>query len=395
MPWERSISKASASKLSIYAKKDGRYDVSWYDQAGKRHVSTRASLAAAKAFQAEKIRELQRHREGRFSLDDREMLNQARDLAASHGYTVLQAVQEWHNWKGASNGMPLGEVIKKFLAAKSSRSPAYTVKLSDDLALLEAHFNAKQPIDGIRSNEIEDFLDSKKATGRRRNNLRSEIITLFRYAQIRLRALHRDRKTEAELVLRDQTKRKPVETFSPEEFDAFLGAVRPEWLPWLALGGLAGIRTDGEIFRITWECFKWEKRIIDLGSGMTKIDERRHVPICDRLIDLLKPLAAESGPMITLKKPEDETERLARVTGIQWHRNGLRHSFCSYRVAITGDIPLVAMESGNSVAMIKRCYWEVKHFDEGLRWFGITLPIPSQRCREPFLKDLPRTSFSP
>jgi hypothetical protein len=50
MPWERSISKASASKLSIYAKKDGRYDVSWYDQAGKRHVSTLASLAAAKAF---------------------------------------------------------------------------------------------------------------------------------------------------------------------------------------------------------------------------------------------------------------------------------------------------------------------------------------------------------
>jgi integrase len=262
------------------------------------------------------------------------MLNQARDLAAIHGYTVLQAVQEWHNWKGASNGMPLGEEIKKFLAAKSSRSPAYTfswwqmnrfpictrpggleqvlppnlpknravvgmqsgdaIKLSDDLALLEAHFNAKRPIDGIRSNEIEDFLDSKKATGRRRNNLRSEIITLFRYAQIRLRALHRDRKTEAELVLRDQTKRKPVETFSPEEFDAFLGTVRPEWLPWLALGGLAGIRTDGEIFRITWECFKWEKRIIDLGSGMTKIDERRHVPLCDRLIDLLKPLAAKS-----------------------------------------------------------------------------------------------------
>ena len=68
--------------------------MSWYDQAGKRHVSTRASLAAAKAFQAEKIRELQRHREGRFSLDDREMLNQARDLAANHGYTVLQAAQE-------------------------------------------------------------------------------------------------------------------------------------------------------------------------------------------------------------------------------------------------------------------------------------------------------------
>jgi hypothetical protein len=28
---------------------------------------------------------------------------------------VLQAVQEWHNWKGASSGMPPGEVIKKNL----------------------------------------------------------------------------------------------------------------------------------------------------------------------------------------------------------------------------------------------------------------------------------------
>jgi len=55
-----------------------------------------------------------------------------------------------------------------------------------------------------------------------------EFLTLFRYAQIRLRALHRDRKTEAELVMRDQTKREPVATFSPEEFASFLGAVRIE-----------------------------------------------------------------------------------------------------------------------------------------------------------------------
>jgi hypothetical protein len=80
---------------------------------------------------------------------------------------------------------------------------------------------------------------------------------------------------------------------------------------------------------------------------------------------------------------------------ISLRRNALRHSFCSYGVAITGDIPLVSTESGNSVQMIKRCYRDVKHFDEGLRWFGITLPISMQRCQEPFLKDLPRTSFSP
>src|SRR6516165_6604911 len=343
MPRKLTIGKTS--KISIFQRKTGRWIVNWYDEHGARRSPSFATLKEAEAFQKQKRTELERHRETRFDLDDRQMYSLARNLASSYGYTILQAIQEWHRAKGSSNGLPLGEVIQKFVDAKASHSSAYTDKLNADILLVERHFGADRPIDRIRSDEIEDFLDSKKAAGRRRNNLRSEIITLFRYAQIRLRALHRDRKTEAELVLRDQTKRKPVETFSPEEFDAFLGAVRPEWLPWLALGGLAGIRTDGEIFRITWECFKWEKRIIDLGSGMTKIDERRHVPICDRLIDLLKPLAAESGPMITLKKPEDETERLAPVTGIQWHRNGLRHSFCSYRVAITGDIPLVAIPS--------------------------------------------------
>ena len=92
MPWERSIGKASASKLKIYVKKDGRYDVSWYDQAGERHVSTRQTLAAAKSFQAQKIAELQRHRETKFDLDDREMYSPARNLASSHGYTVGSSV---------------------------------------------------------------------------------------------------------------------------------------------------------------------------------------------------------------------------------------------------------------------------------------------------------------
>jgi hypothetical protein len=155
---------------------------------------------------------MQRHRETMFDLDDREMYSLGRDLASSHGHTVLQAVQEWHRSKGSS------EVIEKFLRAKWNRSAADVDKLNADMRLFQAHFAANRPIDRIRSNEIEDFLDSKKAAGRRRVNLRSEIITLFRHAQIRLRALPRDRKTEAELVLRDQTKGKPVETFSPNEF---------------------------------------------------------------------------------------------------------------------------------------------------------------------------------
>jgi hypothetical protein len=94
-------------------------------------------------------------------------------------------------------------------------------------------------------------------------------------------------------------------------------------------------------------------RIIDLSTTMTKINERRHMPLCDRLIDLLRPARRESGPVIDLKNPEDETARLQWVTVIRWRRNALRHSFYSYRVAITGDIPLVSIESGNAVQIAR------------------------------------------
>ena len=99
MPWERSIGKASASKLKIYAKKDGRYDVSWYDQAGKRHISTRQTLAAAKFFQAQKIAELKRHRQTKFDVDDREMYSQARDIAFQYDALIIEIVEMLENGK--------------------------------------------------------------------------------------------------------------------------------------------------------------------------------------------------------------------------------------------------------------------------------------------------------
>ena len=66
------------------------------------------------------------------------MLSLARDLASSHGYTVLQAIQEWHRSKGSSKAMPLGEVVEKFLAAKSNRSVAYTDKAAGSASIVEA-----------------------------------------------------------------------------------------------------------------------------------------------------------------------------------------------------------------------------------------------------------------
>ena len=121
----RKLTVGKTSKISIFQRKTGRWIVDWYDEHGKRRNPSFATLKEAEAFQKQKRADLQRHRETRFDVDDREMFSQARDLASSHGYTVLQAIQEWHRSKGSSKAMPLGDVVEKFLAAKSNRSPAY------------------------------------------------------------------------------------------------------------------------------------------------------------------------------------------------------------------------------------------------------------------------------
>jgi hypothetical protein len=39
---------------------------------------------------------------------------------------------------------------------------------------------------------------------------------------------------------------------------------------------------------------------------------------------------------------------LAEDAGIKWKKNALRHSFCSYRLAVIEDAAKVAYEAGNS-----------------------------------------------
>ena len=100
----RKLTVGKTSRISIYQRSNGRWIVDWYDQHGARRNPSLATLKEAEAFQKQKRADLDRHRETRFDVDDKQMYSLARDLASSHGYTVLQAIQEWHRAKSPSNG---------------------------------------------------------------------------------------------------------------------------------------------------------------------------------------------------------------------------------------------------------------------------------------------------
>ncbi len=52
----------------------------------------------------------------------------------------------------------------------------------------------------------------------------------------------------------------------------------------------------------------------------------------------------------------------------------MRHSFISYQVAKTGDVPRTALEAGNSPEMIFRHYRAVVDSQSAEQWFGINPP---------------------
>lgn len=364
--------------------------VVWYDSDGRRQRRSRATLKEADELVREISDALNAKRNGAMTLDDRQSYSLAREIVEPFGYTVLQAVREWERSKAPYRGKKVTEVIAELIAAKRREqlSGPYVDRLEDDLKSFAAA--VPEEIEQVRAPDIKRFLNGCKVGARRWNNLRDEVVTLFRFARSE-RYLPKDRTTEAEDVTKMKVARKTVAMFTPEELGIILESTRQVWKPWVLISAYAGIRTF-EVLRMDWASFRWEQKLIDLPPEVTKVNERRIVPMCDALFESLESWRNATGPVCTDKVPQREIEQiLAKVKlehpDFRWKHNALRHAYGSYRTALTQNVPQVALEMGNSVHMVKRHYLEAKTFEEGLRWFKITWPL-SKKAREksPFLR---------
>jgi hypothetical protein len=95
------------------------------------------------------------------------------------------------------------------------------------------------------------------------------------------------------------------------------------------------------------------------------------VPIKDNLKAWLLPLTKKSGPVCSIKNLSSALTDLSTQAGVTWKKNALRHSCISYRVAESGDLPRIADESGNSVAVIRTNYLRRVKPAVAQEWFSI------------------------
>jgi len=377
-------------EISSYRLSSGRYMVVWYNSNGQRQRRSRATLKETEELIEEVSEAIQSRVNGAMTLDDRQAYNLARDIAETHNYTVLQAMREWEKSKAPYKGKKVREIIDELIAAKRKEqlSAPYVDRLEDDLITFAAAIPLE--IEQVTAAHIKGFMNTCNVGPRRLNNIRDQIVTLFRYARSQ-RYLAKDRTTEAEDITKLKVPRKTVETYEPEELAILIENTREHWLPWILLSAFAGIRTF-EVMRMDWASIRWSQKLIDLPPHVTKVNERRIIPMCDALIESLSRWRNATGTVCTDKIPQREIEQILAKTkhthpSFRWKHNALRHAYGSYRTALTQNIPQVALEMGNSVHMVKRHYLEAKTFEDGLRWFQVPWPLPADaRSAHPFLR---------
>jgi hypothetical protein len=148
-----------------------------------------------------------------------------------------------------------------------------------------------------------------------------------------------------------------------------LHATTPKAATSIGLQAFAGVRSE-ELLRLTWTDLDRRKGFIEITAGKAKTAQRRLIPIASNLAQWSMRRASRKGSG-RISKPFLFEAMRASKTKVAWKTNGLRHSFISYRVALTKDVAAVALEAGNSPAMIYRHYRELATEAEADEWFGI------------------------
>jgi integrase len=330
----------------LWQASDGRWK--WHSrQGGKRVLCAAKDLTKAKAKAKEQLALL---REGRSQL-------------ANLDSTLLSEFLAWRGQRADSP--PIAEAARKYLAHQTERE-IQTRIIEADIA----HFAAKHPgpIADVTAESVKLHLDSLGVGPRRHNNVRQTLVSFFIWA--RKQGYLPDTMTAPQRThaLPVPKKRPPI--YTPAEFRALLAAVAPEWRLPLAICGLAGLRTC-EAERLMWREVKLGKKLIEvLPENAKNTGRRRLVPIHPALMTWLRETDFAPDDHVCPQGVRiDNLAKRVKRGGVKWVKNGLRHSYGSYRCAVVKSAAQVALEMGNSEGTVRSNYLEYVERKAASEWF--------------------------
>ena len=300
------------------------------------------------------------------------------------GVSLREAVTDFvrrNNTVRESRTVP--QLVTEYIAAKekAGRSEAHL----RDMRLRLTRFGGlfRLPVAHVTGKMLQTWLDGLTTSNRTKLNELRLASGLLHFA-VRRKYAPRDLLDEFKAVERPEVTSSPTLIFTPAELRELFASAPESLIPWLIFGGFCGLRS-AEILRLDWRDVNLKRRFVEVRADNAKTAQRRLVPLCDAAFAWLQPRAKNDGHVVVrsgdhgvyydLTAAVNRVRKAAGVKGkFKWKRNGLRHSFCSYRLAITQDAAKTSLEAGNSPQMIFRHYRELTTQDEAKEWFGIFPP---------------------
>jgi integrase len=296
------------------------YLITNYVEGKRRRDRAGTTLEAARAFARGKIDELTKGTAHVGSLTPKQLavVNDAADVLRGTNVSLSHASREYakafrilgrqpwiveaakhyaaHLEKQRTMHAPvkLPAVVDEFLKAITAqgRSARYIEDCTSRLSRAAKAFRGY--IQRVTAPDIEAWLDSIKAAGRTRNNYRSSLCTLFSFARSR-GYLPRNERTEAEMTMKASDRGGDIGIYTLKELAVMLTGIDSKFLPMVALGAFAGLRT-AEIHRLDWQDIDMHGGHIVVGKHKAKTGQRRIVPILPALKAWLCHLSSSPAP---------------------------------------------------------------------------------------------------
>ncbi len=195
-----------------------------------------------------------------------------------------------------------------------------------------------------------------------------------------------------------------AKTYSAHQVTLLLkAAVKSEdWcvLAFLCIGLFAGIRPESEFYKrinsggkkkTVW--LDWaniHRAGIEISAELSKTDTPRVVPlqpILQTWIDFIREKSGGilAGPVTYSEfiKNFGKWKKIHLPKGVKWHQDIIRHCFGTYRLCVLKSVSAVALEMGNSPAVVEAHYWNwtVKQDEADTFWELTPDVVLSSRSR--------------
>lgn len=280
----------------------------------------------------------------------------------------------------------VSDVVTELLAVKTGRGSAerYIQDLAGRLNKFAEAFCCNAC--NVTTAQIQGWLDGQKLSTQSYQNNRRVLHLFYKFAVARGYAAE----NPVLGVEGIKVKNGATQIYSVSELTRLLAAADADFVPVLAIGAFAGLRS-AEIERLEWRDVDLATRHIVVGADKAKTASRRIVPISDNLLSWLAPYASQTGKVwkggwmykaqaVTAKATEvkgDPANGIKAQAAVTWKANALRHSYASYRLAQTQNAAQVALECGNSPQMVFRHYRELVKPADAQSWFEVKPEMPA------------------